>query len=307
MRAVWSFWSKPFKEYKGRIWHEPWHHWMAWGLSLRLASRYFPETVLVTDTEGKAMLVDQLGLSFTHVVTDLDRLRDMDTGWWALGKLAAYRLQDAPFLHLDTDVFLWKAPPASLLAAPVFAQCPERHALENAWCGPEEVVNLFQRYRLDLPFEWKWALARSSGWFREENCGIMGANRVDFIRYYSDLALDMAMNPVNAEAWRTIPDKSGYNMVLEQFQLAACIDFHRFHPSSLFRGLRIEYLFPSWEASYNEGIAGRAGYTHLLGDAKTHPDIAARLERRMAEIDPTFHRRCLRLGQVKSRPAQWIG
>ena len=37
------------------------------------------------------------------------------------------------------------------------------------------------------------------------------------------------------------------------------------------------------------------GYTHLLGDAKGHPDITARLERRIAERDPAFHRHCDRV------------
>src|SRR5579863_3532555 len=138
MRAVWSFWSKPYKAYKGRIWGEPRHHLLAWGLSLRLAQRQFPETMLVTDSEGKALLVDRLGLDFTHVSTELDHLRDADQGWWALGKLVAYSLQDQPFVHLDTDVFLWRPLPAWLTAAPVFAQCPERHSLEHAWCPPRQ-------------------------------------------------------------------------------------------------------------------------------------------------------------------------
>src|SRR5487761_316445 len=139
MRAVWSFWSKPFREYKGRLWHSPLHHWLAWGLSLRLARRHYPETMLVTDLEGKALLVDTLGLSFTHVSTELDSIRQVDPGWWALGKLIAYRLQDRPFVHLDTDVFLWKPLPASFLSTHIFAQCPEDHPPLAEWCGPHEV------------------------------------------------------------------------------------------------------------------------------------------------------------------------
>lgn len=295
MRAVWSFWSKPFREYKGRIWCMPRHHWMAWGLSLRLASRYFPETVLVTDSPGKALLVDQLGLPFTHVTTDLDALRDADSGWWALGKLAAYRLQDRPFVHLDTDVFLWKPLPAAMLDAPVFAQCPERHELEHAWCSPAEIQQVFQSHGRPMPTEWTWALERSNGTFREENCGLVGGNHVPFMQYVSGLALDMALNPANREAWRMMPDKSGYNMALEQFQLAACVDYHRFDPATRFPGVRIAYLFPSWDATYDEATAARVGYTHLLGDAKTNPAIATRLEHRVRQEDAAFYRHCLRM------------
>jgi hypothetical protein len=78
MRAVWSFWSKPFAAHMARAWHEPKYYLLAWGLSLRLAREYYPETLLVTDTAGKGLLVDRLGLEFAEVSTELDRLRDVD-------------------------------------------------------------------------------------------------------------------------------------------------------------------------------------------------------------------------------------
>jgi hypothetical protein len=111
MRAVWSFWSKP-SQVRGNIgWYSDLHHLLAWGLSLRTARRHYPETVLITDRPGKELLVDQLGLPFVYVSTELDRLTDVDPGWWALGKLVAYSIQDQPFIHIDSDAFLWKALP----------------------------------------------------------------------------------------------------------------------------------------------------------------------------------------------------
>ena len=297
MRAVWSFWSKAFKAYIGRIWREPQHHLLAWGLSLRLARQHFSETQLVTDTAGKAMLVDELDLEFDHVSTDLDRLSDADPGWWALGKLVAYSLQDRPFLHLDTDVFLWKALPPALTSAPVFAQCPELHPLENAWCGPGHIEWLFDRHGLRLPVEWQWASSRHTQFFREENCGILGANRVDFIRYYAQTALDLVFDPAHRVAWAELPDKGGFNMILEQFLLAACLDYHRIDPQSAYRGVTVRHLFPSWSEAHNPNAAARAGYTHLLGDAKTNPWVVARLERRVTQMDPAFVQHCRRVAQ----------
>jgi hypothetical protein len=297
MRAVWSFWSKPFKAYKKRVWREPQHHLLAWGLSLRLARQHFDSTMLVTDTAGKSMLVDELGLEFDEVSTDLDQLRNADTGWWALGKLFAYSIQDHPFVHIDTDVFLWKALPPSLTSAAVFAQCPEQHPLENAWCGPRHIEYLFDRHKLSLPVEWQWASSRNTTWFREENCGFLGANRVDFIRHYAQAAIRMVNDPANRGLWAEVPDKSGFNMLIEQFLLACCLDYHRIDPKSAYRGVNIRYLFPTWSEAYNSHATSRVGYTHLLGDAKTHPQVAARLERRVAQLDPTFFRHCQRIAQ----------
>ena len=293
MRAVWSFWSKPFKAYKGRIWHEPTHHLYAWGLSLRLARQHYPDTVLVTDTPGKKLLIDRLGLQFGEVSTELDRICNEDPDWWALGKLVAYSLQHQPFVHLDTDVFLWRALPTWLTSAPVFAQCPEDHPPLDEWCGPGDVEHAFAQHGLSLPLEWEWARSRVIDRFREVSCGILGGTRTDFLRYYANLALDLVLNPKYAAAWAAFSDKSGYNMIVEQFQLAACLDFHRYAPDSAYRGISIRYLFDSFGQAYDPQAAARVGFSHLLGDAKTQPEIAARLERRIAALDPHFHRHCL--------------
>jgi len=301
VRAVWSFWSKPFHAFKGRIWHEPKHHLFAWGLSLRLARKHFRSTQLVTDSAGKALLVDELGLEFDEVSTALDGLSDIDEGWWALGKMMAYGIQDRPFIHLDTDVFLWNSPPASLLAAKVFAQCPERHPLENPWCGPREVENLFARHGRELPVEWEWSSSRNTSWFREENCGIVGGNAVDFLRHWAKTGIDLVADPRNAAAWRDLPEKSGFNMLIEQFLLAACLDYHRIDPASPYKGVNIRYLFPSWSDAFDPDAAAKAGYTHLLGDAKTNPVVASRLEERVASLDPAFHRHARRVAAGAGR------
>jgi len=298
MRAVWSFWSKPFFAAKGRIWCAPIHHLLAWGLSHRLARKHYPETVLVTDNFGRELLVDRLGLEFSHVSTELERLRAVDSGWWALGKLVAYGLQDRPFVHLDTDVFLWKPLPARLAKAPVFSQCPEDHPLDE-WFSPINIESAFARHNLSLPAEWEWTRSKSvEGGFREDNCGILGGTNTDFIRYYARLAVDLVTNPRNARAWADLPEKCGYNMRIEQFLVSACVDYHRFHPDSPFRGVRMQSLFSSFGEAFEPQATERAGYTHLLGDAKTNPVVAERLERRVRREDAEFYERCVRVART---------
>jgi hypothetical protein len=306
MHAVWSFWSKPFYAFKGRIWREPVHHLLAWGLSLRLARKHYPETHLVTDEAGAELLVERLGLSFTHVRTDLERLSNADIGWWALGKLLAYSLQDRPFVHMDSDVFLWKLLPPMLANAAVFAQCPEDHPVDE-WCGPRDIEAAFSKHAARLPVEWEWVRSQQSNGFREENCGIVGGTRVDFIRYYAQLALDLVLDPAHAGAWAELPDKSGYNMMIEQFLLAACLDYHRADPDSPYRGIRAKYLFPSFGEAFNPQAAARVGYTHLMGDAKGNAVIVRRLEQRVQREDPHFYRRCVRLAQSAPAAGRRVG
>jgi len=187
VRAVWSWWSKPYDAGRGFCWRKPIHHLLAWGQSFRLVQAHYPETVLVTDGPGRALLVDKLGLPFTHVSTELDRLRDADPRLWALSKLVAYSLQDKPFVHLDSDVFLWRPLPARVTSAPVLAQHPETGDPD----GPRVIEDAFARAGLSLPAEWRWSRSHSARTSREANCGILGGTNVGFIRHYAQLALDI--------------------------------------------------------------------------------------------------------------------
>jgi hypothetical protein len=291
MRAVWSFWSKPFHAYKGSIWGHPLQHMLAWGLSLQTARAHYPETVLITDIPGKRFLIDQLGLSFTHVSTELDRLKDVSMDWWAIGKLVAYSLQDRPFLHIDSDVFLWKRLPSHLETAPVIAQAPEHFDTQHDRFSPTMVEQAFATHNLPLPIEWEWARSRDPFHFREENCGILGGCDTAFLRYFANLAIDLATNPSHEPAWNQL-SRQNCAWLLEQFMLAACIDFHRFHPTSPYRGVAIKYLFNHWDLSTDPNYAARVGFTHLLGGSKGHPAVVKRLEARVRRDDPAFYRRC---------------
>jgi hypothetical protein len=266
------------------------HHLLAWGLSLHAARRHYPDTVLITDLAGKRLLVDRLGLQFADVSTELERLRDADPAWWALGKLLAYSMQDRPYVHIDTDVFLWKPLPATLVAAPVFTQSPEY--THPAGSAHAEIEDAFAASAAPLPVEWEWARSRSTSTFKEENCGIVGGTNVAFLRYYANTAIDLIQHPGNGEAWSRLPYRYAYNTIVEQFFLSACIDFYRFHPDAPLGDVRVKHLFATPNDAYNANHAARAGFTHLLGDAKGNPAVGRRLEERMRREDPAFYGRC---------------
>ncbi len=294
MRAVWSFWSKPFHAYYGSIWCKPLHHLLAWGLSVRAASRHYPATVLITDRDGKDLLVGRLGLRFAQISTELEQLNGADPGWWALGKLLAYSLQDCPFVHLDSDVFLWKPLPRHLLNAPVFTQNSESSEGSESFYHPEQVEQAFAQHSLKLPIEWEWTRANRKR-IPAETCGILGGSHLAFIRHFALTAIDLIQHPEHAAAWSLIGYKPDYNIVLEQFLLAACVEFHSANRTSQFYGVRIEHLFPTAEAPFDPNQAARAGFTHLIAGGKSHPGVGKRLEERIWREDPAYFRRCERV------------
>ena len=291
MRAVWSFWSLPFNTYYGGVWHKPLHHLLAWGLSLRNAAKYYPDTALVTDTPGRKLLIDQLGLPFSTVSTELDSLAHADPGWWALGKLVAYAQQDRPFLHLDSDVFLWKPLPLRLTSSPVFTQNLEGFHENDHYYHPQDIEWAFAQEALTLPIEWRWTRA-SRSFFPSDCCGILGGSNVAFLRHFAKTALELVLAPKHANVWARLADKRGYNIVVEQFFLSACAEFHQAHPQSPYSSVQIARLFPSWSDCYDLNHAARLGYTHLMSDAKSAPAVGERLEARMRREDPMYVRRC---------------
>ena len=105
----------------------------------------------------------------------------------------------------------------------------------------------------------------------------------------------MVLRSKNSRAWQALEIKFGYNMVIEQYLLSACIGFHRFHPDSPHRGVRIKYLFSSWAEGADQNAAARVGYTHLMAGAKSHPGVAKRLEERVRREDPSYYRLCERV------------
>ena len=86
MQAVWSFWTRPFAGRCGIPWPSEKHHLLSWILSVETARKHYPQTALVTDEEGADLLVDQLGLEFTHVSTELTALSGADPAMVGAGQ-----------------------------------------------------------------------------------------------------------------------------------------------------------------------------------------------------------------------------
>ena len=290
-RAVWSFWSKPFQTGRKFSWFSEKHHLLSWVLSFERARQHYPETVLITDDDGVRMLVDGLGLEFGTVSTELNALQSQDPEWWVSGKLYAYRAQTQPFVHLDSDVFLWKALPERVTAAPVFAQNPEYFDFSdgNGCYQPEAYKIAIESTQGWLPEEFNWYLSTRRN--QVICCGILGGNHVDFIRHYADTAIQMIEHPRNQQAMSLLQRKSLDSFMVEQYLLAACVFYHQDWEPPVYRDVYINCLFNSLEGAFRE--AKDVGFTHLLGGSKRNPRLANKLERRVAKDYPDRYQRCL--------------
>lgn len=293
MRAVWSLWTGPMRDSpRGSGWPTLRHHLMAWALSLETCRRYFAETVLVTDDAGARLLVDGMGLEFDEVTTPLGVLDTIDGGLWAMGKLYAYRAQERPFLHIDSDVFLWRAPPPAFLQGDVCAAYPEDLPYGN------------DLYRCS---SFKAAVRAGGGWIpeeldaylphggivRAENCAVLGGHRTDFIADYADRAIAMLHHPANRAVWARRDGLMQDMLIFEQHLLTACMAYHAPRTDSAFAGITPRYLFEDYHSAIAD--AETVGFTHLVAGAKHAPEILARLDARVAADLPEFHARACAL------------
>ncbi|NMO15419.1 hypothetical protein HPC49_12800 [Pyxidicoccus fallax] len=293
MRAVWSFWSKPYWGGRGIPWLYDRAHWLSWILSVQTARRHYPEVALVTDSPGRRVLVEQLGLEFSEVSTELDALEAADSRWWALGKLHAYRAQQKPFVHVDADVFLWKRLPDIVEYAPVFAQSPEPVS-GNSVYQAERIRRVLESHGGQVPGEWLWYQSQLSQ--MAACCGILGGNDVAFLQDYANLAIDVVSHPRNQRGWARVEDLSNHNVLVEQYLLCACAEYQRAWAHAPHRDVYIQYLFPTGAPDNAEEV----GYTHLVAGAKKHRQTIERLEEVVRRDYPELYQRCLAYEQSRS-------
>src|SRR5262249_3132001 len=268
------------------------HHLMAWVLSLQTVRQHYPTTMLCTDSAGARLLIDTIGLEFGYVSTALDALKQCDPGWWALGKLYAYRAQTDPFIHFDSDVFLWSRFSARLESAPIFAQNPEDFLLGTSYYAPEKFDHILRNCGGWLPEEWTWYSSVGPR-RRAACCGFLGGNNVDFIRYYAETAISLIKHPRNQRGWACLINKTGDNILFEQYLLSACINYHHRKTDSLFHKIDIRYLFAGPNEAFRSRAATQLGYTHLIGNSKRNAEVSMRLERRVQQDYPEYYERII--------------
>lgn len=288
-KAVWSHWSKPFK--KNTTWSDKKYLLLSCALSLETARQHYPETILITDDEGVKMLVDKMGLPYTHVSTELNALNECSIDLWNMGKLYAYRAQTEPFLHLDQDVYLWKPLPDKLSNAAVFAQNPEHFTEDSDYYLPAEFENAINDDGGWLPDEWKWCRSIFGDFQKSINTGIFGGNNLEFIQYAVNLTIATIEHQNNAKALSSIGHPEKVVGMLEQFIPAACLDYHCDRKDSPFSNIKVECLFESAEEAYEK--ANQLGYTHLIGPSKKSQELIALLEKRVKEYYPQYYERCV--------------
>jgi hypothetical protein len=271
MKAIWSLWSKPLLQSKNiGLWS--FHHFLySWIISVLTSSRFFNRTELYTDDFGKYILIDILKLPFDQVHICLNGINNLNKDWWAAGKILTYSLQNEPFIHLDSDVFLWEGLPERILSSKIFAQSPEffNKLNSNSYYKLSELEELIKDKKGWLPKIWFNHTADKES-FEASCCGIFGGNDLKLIEKYSKTALKIILHKKNQIIWEKWPNVAFGNVLIEQFFLALTV--------STVRRTKIEYLFDNLANPFSP-LTDNKIYTHLISTSKNDSSVQKLIER----------------------------
>ncbi|MEM9109157.1 MAG: DUF6734 family protein [Planctomycetota bacterium] len=322
MKIVQSFWSRPMSvmhPFTGG-WPEAKYYWYAWILSANQAKATHDRVELVTDRDGAKLLVDDLGLPFDRVDTALDEA-DAHPGIWKFGKVLAYERQHDPFLHIESDVFLWKRLPDELLEAPLLVQ-----QIELPWHDRfQEVIDSryeqLARTMRSLPPSWKHAMlkpgsqddkaaalgarvldevtrdAKTRAVLQDEeqpnrplvalHCGVFGGHDLDTIHRVAREVRGVAEQAINRTAWLAM--RGGHPIGRDTYP-NALLEHYTAYAVAFRRGVDVWSIFPPGtteaDSPYLSQVRAEAfGFTHIMNEKASalNSGLADRLERRIQE------------------------
>lgn len=291
MKIIQSFWTKPTLK-NGQIedsrlnggWPHRMLNYFSWALSCLELRRHYEEVELVTDRLGKAILIDKLGLPYTAVFVELNKLDKYDDRLWALGKLHAYAMQDAPFLHVDNDIFISNRFNDDISTAMLVAQ--NREMNEPAY---NSIFKDIEESFLYIPSYLKEQAGQQ--FMPACNVGIIGGHDVDFIREYAGESFKFFHdNLAIIDYLKNVLNVSAMNIIFEQ-----AVFYHLARQ----RGKEITYLFPDKNIPPGLGFVHKAevnkGFVHCIGSYKQNRVVYTLLQDQLRKKYPDYHDRIVQL------------
>ncbi len=290
MKIVHSYWSKPSRVNKANFnekafggWRHKKYEYMSWALSCLTLKKFYPNIEIVTDLDGKKLLIDQLRLPYTNVRVELDYLNKYPHQLWALGKLFAYGLQEEPFIHVDNDIFIWEKFDNSIEKAQLVAQHVDDdethyhfamdHLKANNIQIPSVLIEDLKKYNK----------------FNSSNAGIIGGNNISFFKEY----VENSFKFINSQLGKTNKNIKGssYAIIYEQYLYSALARRNNIGIRHLFEGMEKKSMdLVNFMNKY-----GERKYVHLYSFAKFFPEYCRELEHQLLFEYPEYHERIISL------------
>ena len=272
-------------------WKNPEFHLLGWALSCLQLNKIYGNAELYASTSAAKLLIDVLGLPYSKVHITHDKFYLPDKKLWALSKIHTYSLQNAPFVHIDGDVFIFSKFPKSLLSGKLIAQ------------NFEEATNYYTATQKELVKHLSFFPGCVANDFSKSipitaiNAGILGGNNIKFIQSYSKKAVEYVQKNENQLA-KIDPDK--FNVFFEQ---------HLFYSMATEKKIPINVLINERvkDNQYNNlsnfhEVSFKKNYLHLLGHYKRDEFTCIQMAATLRELYPDHYYKVIALFKSKSIP-----
>lgn len=253
MDLIQSFWSgrKEVLKY-GYGWYNSYYHMLGWILSSNQLHKHHENLKLYTDKNGYEVLIHKLGLPYNSVTSNLNELDKYPHHLWVLSKIKVYALQDSPFLHVDSDVFIWEKFSEKLLGQNLIVQ-----NIEQLTEYSHSIWHNLEKKLLFIPPDLNTDLQLSC------NMGIVGGMDYKFINSFAARSFDFITK--NRKVWSDL-EYTSFCLYFEQ------VLFYQYCHR---KEKKISTFFPNVinDNEYTgfgdfEKIPDELTYLHLLGDYK---------------------------------------
>jgi hypothetical protein len=289
MKIIQSYWTKPFytkenDDWEGRKmggWNHRKYYYMSWALSCLRLKKHYNHIELITDVKGNEALINLLKLPYDTVRIELDKLNHYHEDLWALGKIYSYGIQNEPFMHVDSDVFVWNKFDKNVLEANLIAQNVEIDFNYDRVIL-SEILEQFTNIPSPLPTIFPENLISS-------NAGVIGGNNTSFFQEYSQLAFSFVNVNLNNLSKVNIGLS---NIIFEQY-LFTCLA-HKRKIDIVYILHDIGNLYQKYLCDF-QGVSHRTKYVHIIGPHKK--DLASEqwLEERLLFESPAYYYRIMEL------------
>lgn len=285
MKFIQTFWTAGQDPLKcGFGWSHAEYNLMSWALSCLSLREHYDDVELYTDSAGKHVLIDLLGLPYSKVHVTLDDFQCLPQHW-ALAKIKTYSMQTEPFIHVDGDIYVPNPLPADILEAPLVVQ--------NREIGTTYYKDMMDQILMFPTIKMPDYVAKS---LDEEsivsyNMGFFGGCDIRFIQEYCSEAFRfMEDNHMNAPAYEH--SSVWCNIFFEQIVLALLADKQDIKVASILgHAMKDEgYTVAEFSdlARYEE-----KQFFHLLGGHKRCKLNYEMLEKTMLRLYPGYMMRLL--------------
>lgn len=276
MKIIQSFWSGPsISEYSSKNlrakggWRSQQLHMCSWALSCLSIKKHYSNVELYTDELGYELLIEKMKLPYSSVNVCLDELSKYPQSLFSLAKIKTYSLQNEPFLHLDSDVYIWSRFTVEQELAPLVAQNKETNFQHDL-----STLNMVKSKFDFIPSPIR--KHTTSVKLQSINAGVLGGSDINFFRKYCDSAFEFANK--NIAAIGRLPTPHLFNTILEQV-LFYCLVIEE--------SKSINYIFDSIDGNYFkhlcsfEHVPYSKKYIHIIGTYKKLPEIETYLVNRL--------------------------